>query len=131
MFPLVSFVTVLALILFLVTTINVGRARTKYGIQPPVMSGNPEFDRAIRVQQNTLEQLVLFLPALWIFATFVQPTVAAVIGGIWVIGRSLYAWGYYQAAEKRALGFMIGIFSNMILLAGSLVGVILHLVRSL
>jgi glutathione S-transferase len=129
MFPLVSFVTVLALILFLVTTINVGRARTKYGIQPPVMSGNPEFDRAIRVQQNTLEQLVLFLPALWIFATFVQPTVAAVIGGIWVIGRSLYAWGYYQAAEKRALGFAIGVFSVMVLLVGSLVGIIQQLVR--
>jgi glutathione S-transferase len=131
MFPLVSLVTVLAIILFLVTTINVGKARVKYGIQPPVMSGDPNFDRVVRVQQNTLEQLVLFLPALWIFAMFVQPMVAAVVGGIWVVGRSLYAWGYYQAAEKRALGFAIGIFSNMILLVGSLVGTILQLLKSL
>jgi glutathione S-transferase len=129
MFPLVSLVTVLALVLFLVTTVNVGRARVKYGVKPPAMSGNPDFDRVIRVQQNTLEQLVLFLPALWIFATF-QPIAAAVIGGIWVIGRSLYAWGYYQAAEKRALGFAIGVFSVMVLLVGSFVGIILQLVRS-
>jgi glutathione S-transferase len=129
MFPLVSLVTVLALILFLVTTINVGRARVKYGIKPPAMSGHPDFDRVIRVQQNTLEQLVLFLPALWIFAMFVQPIAAAVIGGIWVIGRCLYAWGYYQAAEKRALGFAIGVFSVMVLLVGSLVGIIQQLVR--
>jgi glutathione S-transferase len=129
MFPLVSLVTVLALILFLVTTINVGRARVKYGIKPPAMSGHPDFDRVIRVQQNTLEQLVLFLPALWIFAMF-QPIAAAVIGGVWVIGRCLYAWGYYQAAQKRALGFAIGVFSVMALLVGSLVGIILQLVKS-
>jgi glutathione S-transferase len=128
MFPLVSLVTILALILFFVITINVGRARVKYGIQPPAMSGDPSFDRVVRVQQNTLEQLVLFLPALWIFATF-QPIAAAVIGGIWVIGRSLYAWGYYQAAEKRALGFAISIFSVMALLVGSLVGIIQQLVK--
>ncbi|NJM45086.1 MAG: MAPEG family protein [Alkalinema sp. RU_4_3] len=130
MFPLVSLVTVLALILFVVVTINVGRARVKYGVKPPAMSGPPEFERAIRVQQNTLEQLIVFLPALWLFAHFVRPDVAAVIGGIWVIGRGLYAWGYYQAAEKRLLGFAIGFSSGMILLLGSLVGIVLQLVRS-
>jgi glutathione S-transferase len=129
MFPLVSLITVLALILFLVITINVGRARAKYGIKPPTMSGNPDFDRVIRVQQNTLEQLVLFVPALWLFAMFVQPTAAAAIGGIWLIGRSLYAWGYYQAAEKRALGFAIGVFSVMVLLLGALVGIVLQLLK--
>ncbi len=129
MFPLVSLITVLALILFLVTTINVGRARAKYGIKPPTISGNPDFDRVIRVQQNTLEQLVLFVPALWLFAMFVQPTAAAAIGGIWLIGRSLYAWGYYQAAEKRALGFAIGVFSVMVLLLGALIGIILQLLK--
>lgn len=130
MFPLVSLVTVLALILFVVVTLNVGRARVKYGVKPPSMSGPPEFDRAIRVQQNTLEQLIVFLPALWMFAQFVRPDVAAVIGGFWVIGRGLYAWGYYQAAEKRSLGFAIGFFSVMILLVGALVGIVLLLVRS-
>jgi glutathione S-transferase len=124
MFPWVSLVTIAALILFFVVTINVGRARFKYGVKPPEMSGEPAFERVVRVQQNTLEQLVLFLPALWIFATFVQPNVAAIIGAVWVFGRILYAWGYYQAAEKRGPGFGISSLATIVLLLGSLWGIV-------
>jgi glutathione S-transferase len=123
MFPWVSLVTIAALILFFVVTINVGRARVKYGVKPPEMSGEPAFERVLRVQQNTLEQLVLFLPALWIFAGFVQPNTAAIIGAVWVIGRILYAWGYYQAAEKRGPGFGISSLATIGLLLGSLWGI--------
>jgi glutathione S-transferase len=123
MLPWVSLVTIAALILFFVVTINVGRARVKYGVQPPEMSGEPAFERVLRVQQNTLEQLVLFLPALWIFAAFVQPNTAAIIGAVWVIGRILYAWGYYQAAEKRGPGFGISSLATIGLLLGSLWGI--------
>jgi glutathione S-transferase len=123
MFPWVSLVTIAALILFFVVTINVGRARFQYGVKPPEMSGEPAFERVLRVQQNTLEQLVLFLPALWIFATFVQPSAAAIIGAIWVFGRILYAWGYYQAAEKRGPGFGISSLATIVLLLGSLWGI--------
>jgi glutathione S-transferase len=123
MFPWVSLVTIAALILFFVVTINVGRARAKYGVKPPEMSGEPAFERVLRVQQNTLEQLVLFLPALWIFATFVRPNIAAIIGAVWVIGRILYAWGYYQAAEKRGPGFGISSLATIVLLLGSLWGI--------
>jgi glutathione S-transferase len=123
MFPWVSLVTIAALILFFVVTINVGRARAKYGVKPPEMSGEPAFERVVRVQQNTLEQLVLFLPALWIFATFVQPNGAAIIGAVWVFGRILYAWGYYQAAEKRGPGFGISSLATIVLLLGSLWGI--------
>jgi glutathione S-transferase len=123
MFPWVSLVTIAALILFFVVTINVGRARFKYGVKPPEMSGEPAFERVLRVQQNTLEQLVLFLPALWIFATFVQPNIAAIIGAVWVFGRILYAWGYYQAAEKRGPGFGISSLATIGLLLGSLWGI--------
>jgi glutathione S-transferase len=125
----VMLVTLLALLVFFVVTINVGRARTKYRVQPPKMSGDPAFERAIRVQQNTLEQLVAFLPALWIFAMVVSYTYATILGMVWVIGRILYAWGYYQAAEKRVLGFGITIIAFNILMVGSLVGVILLIVR--
>ncbi len=123
MFPWVSLVTIAALILFFVVTINVGRARVKYGVKPPEMSGEPGFERVVRVQQNTLEQLVLFLPALWIFATFVQPNTATIIGAVWVFGRILYAWGYYQAAEKRGPGFGISSLATIVLLLGSLWGI--------
>ena len=125
----VMLITVLALILFFVVTINVGRARVKSGIKPPQMSGDPEFERAVRVQQNTLEQLVLFLPALWIFAIVVSPVYAAGLGAVWIVGRILYAWGYYQAAEKRGPGFGVSSLAAIALILGSLVGVILQIVK--
>jgi glutathione S-transferase len=125
--PWPSLVTVAALIVYFVVTINVGRARAKYKIMPPAMSGNPDFERVVRVHENTLEQLIAFLPALWIFSVFVSPIWAAAIGGVWVLGRIIYAWGYYQAAEKRGIGFAISSLTYMILLIGSLVGIILNI----
>jgi glutathione S-transferase len=125
----VSLVTIAALIVFFVVTINVGRARAKYGIKPPEMTGNPDFERVVRVQQNTLEQLSIFLPALWIFANFVNPIAATGLGAVWVIGRIIYAWGYYQAAEKRGPGFGISTLATVLLLLGSLVGIVLNLVK--
>ena len=65
--PWTSLVTIGALLVYFVVTINVGRARFKYKISPPSMSGDPNFERVLRVQQNTLEQLVLFLPGLWLW----------------------------------------------------------------
>lgn len=126
-----SLVTVIALLVYLVLTVNVGRARAKYKIMPPQMSGDPNFERVVRVQQNTLEQLVLFLPALWLFSEFISPTWGASLGAIWIIGRIVYAWGYYQAAEKRRLGFAIASLSLLTLLGGSLVGIIFPLVQPL
>jgi uncharacterized membrane protein YecN with MAPEG domain len=119
-----SSVTVLTLILYLVVTLNVGRARAKYKVPVPQTSGDPDFERVFRVQQNTLEQLILFLPSLWLFSLFVSPNWGAGIGAFWIIGRILYAWGYYQAAEKRSIGFGINSLSILVLLVGSLVGII-------
>ncbi len=128
--PWPSLATVAALMVYFVVTINVGRARAKYKIMPPAMSGNPDFERVVRVHENTLEQLVSFLPGLWIFSEFVSPVWAGAIGGVWVLGRIIYAWGYYQAAEKRVIGFAISSLTNMILLIGSLVGIILKVTQS-
>lgn len=119
-----SLVTVLTLILYFVLTANVGRARVKYKVPVPQISGDPDFERVFRVQQNTLEQLILLLPSLWLFSLFVSPIWGAGIGLLWLIGRILYAWGYYQAAEKRTLGFGINSLSILVLLLGALVGVI-------
>jgi glutathione S-transferase len=128
LFP--SFVTVLTLILFFVITANVGRARVKYKVPVPQTSGDPDFERVFRVQQNTLEQLILFIPSLWLFSLFVSPNWGAGIGVIWVIGRILYAWGYYQEANKRTLGFGINVLSLIVLLLGSLVGIVRMFVLS-
>lgn len=124
-----SLVTALTLLLYLVLTINVGRARGKYQVPPPATTGDPNFERVLRVQQNTLEQLVFFLPGLWLFSYYLNPLWGAGIGGFWLIGRILYAWGYYQAPEKRGLGFAISSLSGLILLGGSLVGIGLVIVK--
>ena len=130
MLPWTSLVTALTLLLYLVVTINVGRARAKYKVSPPQMTGDANFERVLRVQQNTLEQMVFFLPVLWLFSLYVNPLWGAGIGAVWLVGRIVYAWGYYQAAEKRSIGFAISVNSAVVLLLGSLIGIILSLVRS-
>jgi glutathione S-transferase len=130
MSPLIGLVTILALLLLFVVTINVGRARIKYGVKAPLVIGDPAFERALRVQQNTLEQIVLFLPAMWIFGTVFSPIYAAILGLVWIVGRIVYAWGYYQAAEKRGPGFGVSSLATIVLILGSLGGTILQLVKS-
>lgn len=122
-----SLVTALTLIVYQVLTVNVGRARMKYKIMPPAMSGDENFERVVRVQQNTLEQLVFFLPALWLFSVYASPLWGAVLGAVWLVGRIIFAWGYYQAAEKRVAGFAISTLSGMGLVLGALVGIGLKL----
>lgn len=130
MSPLVSLTTVLALLTYLVLTINVIQARVKYKVPAPQMTGEPAFERVLRVQQNTIEQLILFLPGLWLFSFYVSPLWGAGIGAVWLAGRIAYAWGYYQAAKKRIIGFGIGAISSIVLLLGSFVGIILSVMRS-
>jgi glutathione S-transferase len=128
MSPWTSLVTAFTLLVYFVLTINVGRARAKYKVPVPQMSGEPNFERVLRVQQNTLEQMVFFLPALWLFSFYVNPLWGAGIGAVWVLGRIAYAWGYYQAAEKRGVGFAISSISSIVLLLGAIAGITLSLV---
>ncbi len=101
-------VTVLAVLLGLYTMMLVGRMRGKHGVQAPAVTGAPEFERAFRVQMNTLEQSVLFLPVLWLATVYpvVSGYLAPGLGLIWIIGRVLYASGYMADAAKRSSGFL-------------------------
>jgi glutathione S-transferase len=120
MSPLTGLISALALLLYFVLTINVGRARAKYKVPVPQMTGDPDFERVLRVQQNTLEQIIFFLPLLWLFSYFVNPVWGAGLGTLWILGRIIYAWGYYQATEKRGPGFAIASLSSIVLLIVSL-----------
>ncbi len=115
-------VTVLALLLVQATAMVVGKARFTYKVMPPASSGPPEFERAVRVQQNTLEQVVVFLPALWLAALLDNSAIACLLGFFWVAGRIAYAVGYLQAPEKRGPGFGISFLSSAVLLVMALVG---------
>jgi hypothetical protein len=125
-----SLITALALLLYAWVCGNVLRARQRTGLRAPAVSGAADFERAFRVQQNTLEQLVLFLPALWLFALFVSPIWGAAIGLVWTVGRILYAVSYVRDPEKRLPGFVISWASSLILLIGAVVGVVLALSRT-
>ena len=81
------------------------RARGKFGVKLPAISGNPDFERVFRAQMNTLEWLPIFLPSLWLFAIYIGDGIAAALGLIWAAGRILYVLGYAKAVEKRSTGF--------------------------
>ena len=117
-------VTIIALVVYLVLGANVGRARGRYGVAAPAVDGDPTFARIYRVQKNTLEQLVLFLPALWLFALTIGDPWAGLIGLVWPIGRILYAYSYYRDAEKRGPGFILTAVPTIILLLGAIVGIV-------
>lgn len=118
---LVAVVTLLALLVFFWTAIRVGGARGKYGIKAPATSGHEEFDRHFRVQMNTLEGLVIFIPSLWIFALYGNDRVAAAAGLVWIVGRVLYALGYVKDPSQRRAGFAISSLSLLFLLFGGLI----------
>ena len=118
----VHLIMLLALVEYLVFTIAVGRARYAFGVKAPATSGHPDFERYYRVQMNTLEQLVIFIPALWTFATFVNGDVAAILGATFIVGRAMYFYGYVKAAEKRSAGFGLSMLATLALLIGGIIG---------
>jgi len=120
--PLVTFVAGLALIEYYVITVQCGRARGRLGVPAPAMTGHPEFERYVRVQYNTIEQLVIFLPALFAFGHFVSPVWGAALGGVFIVGRALFARGYWQDPAKRGPGFGLTLLANTLLLLGATVG---------
>ena len=123
----VTIVALVALVEYLYFGLLVGRARGQYNIEAPATSGHPMFERAFRIHQNTLEQLIVFVPALYAFASYVHPLWAAGIGIVFVVGRAVYAAGYQAEPKKRGAGMMLSFIPNVVLLIGGLVGAALKL----
>jgi uncharacterized MAPEG superfamily protein len=116
----VLIVMVLALLQFVAFGAAVGRARGRHGVPAPATTGNPVFERYFRVQMNTLEQLVIFLPAIWLFAQFVDPHWAAGLGAVYLIGRMVYFNSYVKEPKSRGLGFGLTALPSLIMLGGVL-----------
>lgn len=119
-----ALVTILAIVVTFFFSARVGAGRAKLGIDAPAMTGNPTFDRIFRVHANTVEQIVLFIPMLWIATMVVGDVWAAAIGAIWVVGRLVYMSGYSVDADKRGPGMLITLGSTGILTAISAWGVV-------
>lgn len=113
-------VVMLALLQYTWFGIEVGRARGRFEVPAPATTGNENFERFFRAHQNTTEQLVVFLPAIFACAYFVSETLAAAMGLIFVVGRMMYFRGYTDPEKSRSLGFGLGLIANTILILASL-----------
>jgi uncharacterized membrane protein YecN with MAPEG domain len=127
--PYVHVVLALALIEFFLFALAVARARETYQVPAPATTGHEVFERYFRVQMNTLEQLVIFVPSIILFGAYVSPWLAAALGLVFIIGRAVYFTGYVRAVEGRHLGFMLSVIPNLTLLAGALLGALWALIR--
>lgn len=126
---LVHLVIALALVEFFVFLNAVGRAREIYKVPAPATSGNEVFERYFRVQMNTIEQLVIFVPAILLFGRYVHPLIAAALGLVFILGRWVYFRGYIKGPQKRGVGFLISVIPNSLLLLGGLIGAVVSLLR--
>jgi len=123
----VHIIAVLALLQYFYFGARVGKARGQYGIKAPAISGHEVFERHYRVHQNTLEVLALFLPALYLFAHTVSATWATALGGVYLLGRIIYARSYLREPSSRGPGFGLSVLPALVLLLGTLVAAIMAL----
>lgn len=124
---LVAIIILLAIMQFIVFAAMVGWTRPRYGINAPKTVGNEDWERRFRVHQNTMEQLVSFIPAVWLCGTYVHIYLAAGLGLVYLIGRTVYAIAYLKDPDSRTPGTLITFIPIVILVLSSLIGIVLNL----
>ena len=129
--PLVHLVIGLALAQFLFFIFAVGKARETYKVPAPATTGNAIFERYFRVQMNTLELLVIFVPSILLFGQYFGAYVAAALGVVYLIGRFIYFSSYVKEPKKRSLGYGVSVLPIMVLLVGAIIGAIRAAMRTL
>jgi len=117
----IAIVTVLALAQFIYFSVQVGSMRGKHGVKAPAITGHPEFERMFRIQQNTMEQLVAFIPVLWMFGWLVNPFWGAGLGIVFIIGRFIYRSAYLKDPASRSNGFTITFVPTAVMLVWVLI----------
>jgi glutathione S-transferase len=122
-----AIVIIIAVLEYLTFGFLVGKARGRYGVQAPATTGHEVFERYFRVQQNTLETLIAFIPGISLFALFVNPNWAAWIGLVYVVGRIVYFRSYVADPGKRSAGFGMSLLPIAVLLIGGLIGAVRNL----
>ena len=120
----VNLVVLTALVEYIVFILIVGATRGKYGVVAPATTGNPQWERFYRIQVNTAEQLVLFIPAIYGFAHYVSEFWATGIGAVFLVGRIVYFFGYKKAGEKRLVGAIMTSWPSYVLVIGALIGLV-------
>ena len=119
-----ALVTLGVLVLLFVLVGMVGAARGKHGIKAPATVGHPDFERTFRAHLNTVENAVIFLPALWLFAAFVSEVWAAALGAVWLAARVWYVVNYLKDPALRAPPTTVSLLTAAALALGAAWGVI-------
>jgi glutathione S-transferase len=119
---LVAIVVLLALLEFVAFGMLVGSARAKYGVKAPATSGHEVFERHFRVHYNTMELLVVFIPAIWLFSLYVSPQWGAGLGAVYLVGRIVYFRSYVADPSRRSMGFGMSMLPVLVMLVGALLG---------
>lgn len=119
-----TMIVLVALLQYVWFTARVGLARGKYKIDAPACSGDENFERLFRIQQNTMEQLVAFIPACFAFAYYLSPIWVLVPGAAFILGRFLYSTEYANDPKTRTPGMALTLLSNVVLILGALFGVL-------
>ena len=122
--PLVHLVIGLALAQFLFFCFAEGKARGTYKVSAPATTGNEMFERYFRVQMNTLELLVIFLPSIVLAGQYFGAYIAAGLGLIYLIGRMIYFVSYVKDPKSRSMGYGLSALPVMVLLVGAIIGAI-------
>jgi glutathione S-transferase len=124
--PPVEIIVALALLQFVYFILRVGAARGKYGVPAPATTGHEIFERYFRVQMNTLEMLVVFVPSIVLFGKYISPLWAAGLGAVYLVGRFIYLRAYVADPKSRSVGFGLSFLPTAIMLLGGLGGAVYH-----
>ena len=120
----VALLVLLSLLQYVYFSAKVGANRGKHGVKAPAVTGNEVWERLFRIQQNTLEQLIIFIPAMYIFAAYLSTKWALIPGGMYLIGRQIYSMSYAKDPKTRTIGFSLTFLAQLILIFGGLFGVV-------
>ena len=120
----IHFLALLAVFQYLLFVARAGQARDRYHIKAPAVTGDENFERAYRVQMNTLEQLIIFLPALLIAGHYVPGVWVSALGVAYLVGRMLYGRAYVRDPASRGPGFIMAMVANVLLLLTGLLAIL-------
>jgi glutathione S-transferase len=126
----VMLVLVLAVIEVMILGFLVARAREQYGVRAPATSGHPAWERLNRTHQNSLEQLVLFIPLFLAYCFNTGLHTGIVLGLVYLVARIVYAVGYVRDSERRAAGAFLTFAVQVWLAVGAVIGLVVKITRS-
>jgi hypothetical protein len=121
---LANLILALVLLQYIYFSVMVGKARGTYGVAAPATTGHEIFERYFRVQMNTLELLVAFIPAMYAFSTYFASLYVGILGAMFLVGRFLFFFSYVKDPKSRSLGFGLSMLPVLVLIIGTLVGAI-------